>query len=182
MVNNKGTEDKYKINSYESLTQALSDTTSGAIQFIAQERGELKLRLSKGFKVIVCEDNHTVNVIIKYGNKSDLKFCRDYQEVYETILAVEDGTLKYEPYGKMDAIKKIVASIFAVIIFILGIMLLLVGGILLIAPIYSGIMDGFRPFYVYVALFFSTAAVLLGANALMYFGKKIYFKVKNSGR
>ena len=38
-------EDKYKINSYESLTQALSDTTSGVIQFIAQEKGELKLRL-----------------------------------------------------------------------------------------------------------------------------------------
>lgn len=175
-------EDKYKINSYESLAQALSTATSGAIQFIAQKKGELKLRLSKGFKVIVYEDNHTVNVIIKYGNKSDLKFCRDYQEAYETILAVEDGTLKYEPYGKMDAINKIVLGIFAVIIFILGIILLLVGGIILITPIYSGIMDGFRPFYVHVALFFSAAAVLLGANALMYFGKKIYFKAKNSGR
>lgn len=171
-------EDKYKINSYESLAQALSTATSGAIQFIAQEKGELKLRLSKGFKVIVYEDNHTVNVMIKYGNKSDLKFCRDYQDAYETILAVEDGSLKYEPYGKMDVCKKIVISLFAVVIFILGTILLGIGGILLIAPIYSGIMDGFRPFYVYIALFFSATAVLLGANALMYFGKKIYFKSK----
>ena len=140
------------------------------------------MRLSKGFKIIVCEDNHTVNVIIKYGNKSDLKFCRDYQDAYEAILAVEDGSLKYEPDGKMDACKKIVISLFAVVIFILGIILLGIGGILLIAPLYSGIMDGFRPFYVYIALFFSATAVLLGANALMYFGKKYILSQKNSGR
>lgn len=175
-------EDKNTINSYESLTQALSTATSGAMQFIAQEKGELKLRLSKGFKVIVCEDNHTVNVMIKYGNKSDLKFCRDYEDAYETILAVETGELKYEAYGKMDVGKKIVMSVFAVVIFILGIMLLCTGGFLVIAPIYSGIVEGFRPFYVYVALFFSAVAVLTGANALMYFGKKTYFKAKNRGK
>lgn len=179
MVNNKGTEDKYKINSYESLTQALSTATSGAIEFVSEEKGVLELRLSNGFKVIVCEDNHTVNVIIKYGNKSDYKFCRDYMDAYETILAVENGTLKYEPYGKLDAIKKIVLCIFSVAIFILGIILLLTGGILVIAPIYSGFVDGFEPFYVYVALLFSGAAVLLGANALMYYGKKIIKKLKN---
>ena len=61
-------EDKTIINSYETLTQALSETTLGAIEFISEEKGELKLRLSNGFKVIVCEDNHTVNVFIKYGN------------------------------------------------------------------------------------------------------------------
>lgn len=173
-------EDKNTINSYESLTQALSTATSGAIEFIAEEKGVLKLRLSNGFKVMVCEDNHTVNVIIKYGNKSDYKFCRDYQDAYETILAVENGTLKYEPYGKLDAIEKALLSIFAVVIFILGIILLLAGSFIIIAPIYSGLVDGFEPFYVYVALLFSGVAVLLGSNALMYYGKKIISKVKNN--
>ena len=161
------------INSYEELMVAVSEATSGSVKFVAEEKGALTMRLSSGFKAIVYEDNHTVNVEFKCGVVSKTFYCVNYQEAFNTILNAETGNIKFADPVQMSRIGKIFTRVIGAITFVISVVLFFAAGFILLGVIYGGVYEGFSPFYAYLALFMSFIAVLSSAITLMYVGIKL---------
>lgn len=67
-----------------------------------------------------------------------------------------------------------------VVFIILGIFLSSFGGGMLFACTVSAVTDGFRPFHVYLSLFFSFGVIFIAGIAVMYFGLKSNIKSEES--
>ena len=179
---NENAYKEYQINSYKELMAAVSDATSDSVKFVAEEKGAMIMRLSSGFKVVVYEDNHTVNLEFKYGNINKMFYCFNYQEAFQTILNADNGNIKFANPVQMSSAGKIFTRVIGVITFILGITLLAVAGFILLGLVYGAIYESFSPIYKYLALFITFEVALFGASALMYLGlklvkRKIYDKI-----
>lgn len=161
------------IHSYKELMAAVSDATSDSVKFVNEENGAMIMRLSSGFKVIVYEDNHTVNLEFKYGNINKMFYCFNYQEAFQTILNAENGSIKFAAPAQMIKIGKIFTRVIGVITFVLGVALFISAGFILLGVIYGAIYDGFSPVYKYLSLLITFVVVLFGASASMYLGLKL---------
>ena len=161
------------INSYEELMTAVSEASNGSVKFVKQEKGVLIMQLSKGFKVEVYEDNHTVNLGFKYGNILKMIYCDNYNVAFETILNAERGLIKFQEPLYMRTGGKILIRIAGIVVFSLGMLLFLVGGFLQIATLYGAITAGFKPFHIHITLILCFFVALFGASALMYLGFKL---------
>ena len=161
------------IHSYEELMAAVSEATSGSVKFVAEEKGTLIMQLSSGFRAIVYEDNHTVNVEFKCGAVSKTFYCSNYQEAFQTIMNAKTGNIQFTDPVKMSRIGMIFTRVTGAITFVLSIALFVAAGFIMLGVIYGGIYEGFSPFYVYLALFISSVVVFIGAVGLLYFGMKL---------
>lgn len=169
------------IHSYEELMAAVTEATSGRVKFVAEENGTLIMQLSSGFKVVVYEDNHTVNVEFKCGVVNKTVYCFNYQQAYQTIMNAETGNIQFADPVKMSSARKIFTRVTGAITFVLSIALFVAAGFIMLGVIYGGIYEGFSPFYVYLALFISSVVVFLGAIGLMYLGVKLLRRKIDNG-
>ena len=161
------------INSYNELMDAVTKATSGDVKFLAEEKGTLTMRLSRGFKVVVYEDNHTVNLEFKYGNIIKRFYCPSYEDALETILNAENGNVDFQKYISKNSFARVFIRAVGISIFLLGVALFIVGTFGQVVTIYGAISDSFRPVYVYLSLVLSFMVALFGASALMYLGRKL---------
>lgn len=161
------------IHSYEELMAAVTEATSGSVKFVSEEKDILTMRLSSGFKVVVYEDNHTVNLEFKCGVVIKTFYCFNYEEAFKTILSTETGNIKFADPVQMGSVGKIFTRVRGVITFVLSIALFIASGFIMLGVIYGGIYERFSPFYVYLALFITFVVVFLGAVGLMYLGMKL---------
>ena len=161
------------IHSYEELMVAVSEATSGSVKFVAEEKGTLTMRLSSGFRAIVYEDNHTVNVEFKCGVVSKTFNCFNYQEAFKIIMNVETGNIQFADPVQMSRTGKIFSRVTGSITFFLSVALFIAAGFIMLGVVYGAIYESFSPIYAYSALLLSSIVVLLGAIVLMYFGVKL---------